>query len=378
MNRLSLAILMLTLCAGAYAQTSTQAQTQANPSATATPGQILLPPLPLPEKGLNQPHQANTNTAVRDMNPLAQNSQILADNKSATTQAQNQANAATKPPAVTPTQAFNDPRTEEQYFTESTYGTARDPAFENMLKKMYPMSPEQIQALRQTHETTQRAMEAPAQPVPKPTVTSQSVNLAPGTVPPVLRLSTGYVSSVLFVDETGAPWPVSAYSIGDPTSFNIQWDQQSNLLLIQGQKSYATGNMAVTLQGMPTPVMLTIVTDQGVVDYRVDYRVQGRGPNARGSMIGSAVPQNANAMLMNLLEGIAPQDSELLNITGGSAQAWLWNNHLYVRTPLTLLSPGWTATMSSADGTHVYQLPVTPMILASHRGEPVTLKVEGL
>ncbi|MFA6037385.1 MAG: DotH/IcmK family type IV secretion protein [Legionellales bacterium] len=293
--------------------------------------------------------------------------------------AQNNQNAQNaKQPAITPAQAMKDPVVEEHYFEESTYGTAKDPAFENMLKKMYPMSPEQIQALREAHETTQRAMEAPAQPVPKPTVTSQSVNLAPGSQPPVLRLSTGYVSSVVFVDETGAPWPVSAYSIGDPTSFNIQWDQKSNLLLIQGQQPYATGNMAVTLQGMPTPVMLTIVTDQGTVDYRVDFRVQGRGPNARGSMIGSVIPKNADITLMNLLDGIAPQDSELLNVTGGSAQAWLWNNQLYIRTPLTLLSPGWVATMSSADGTHVYQLPVTPMILASHRGESITLKVEGL
>jgi intracellular multiplication protein IcmK len=114
------------------------------------------------------------------------------------------------------------------------------------------------------------------------------------------------------------------------------------------------------------------------VDYRVDFRVQGRGPNARGSIIGGALPQNASAMLMNLLDGIAPQDSEMLSITGGDAQAWLWNNQLYIRTPLTLLSPGWVATLSSADGTHVYQLPVTPMILASQRGESITLKVQGL
>ncbi|MGA2655868.1 MAG: DotH/IcmK family type IV secretion protein [Gammaproteobacteria bacterium] len=316
---------------------------------------------PVQAAQVNLPPLANTQIPPSNMNP------------------HNAANAvANKQPAITPQQAMNDPQTEEHYFEESTYGTAKDPAFENMLKKMYPMTPEQIQALRQAHETTQRAMEAPAQPVPEPTVTSQSVSLAPGTTPPVLRLSTGYVSSVVFLDETGAPWPVSAYSIGNPNNFNIQWDQKSNLLLIQGQKSYATGNMAVTLHGMNTPVMLTIVTDQGQVDYRVDYRIQGRGPNARGSIMGSAVPQNASATLINLLDGIAPQDSEMLSISGGDAQVWLWNNQLYVRTPLTLLSPGWTATLSSADGTHVYQLPVTPMILASQRGESITLKVEGL
>ncbi len=368
-------ILSLTLLVTvAYAQTQVpmqgQPNMQANPTvnaqtpanATAAPSQVLLPPLP------GETQTTTTTTTTKSIENL-----IPAN-------AQNIGNQVVHPQQqpVNPQQAFRDPNTEAEYFTESTYGTAKDPAFENMLKKMYPMSPEQIAALREAHETAQRAMEAPAQPVPKPTITSQSVNLTPGATPPVLRLSTGYVSSVVFLDETGAPWPVSAYSIGDPTSFNIQWDQTSNLLLIQGMKPYATGNMAVTLHGMPTPVMLTIVTDQGVVDYRIDYRVQGRGPNARGAMIASAIPQNANMTLTNLLEGIPPDDSELLKVSGGHAQAWLWNNQLYVRTSLTLLSPGWVATMSSADGTHVYQLPVTPMILASHRGEPVTLKVEGL
>jgi intracellular multiplication protein IcmK len=359
-------VLSLTLLvSSAYAQTQIQPQSQPTQgTANVAPSQVLLPPLPNTTTSTEQSAAHNTGIDKTVNHLLHPQAQHLPGNS--------------QQPKITPTQALNDPKTEEHYFEESTYGTAKDPAFENMLKKMYPMSPEQIQALREAHETTQRAMEAPAQPVPKPTVTSQSVNLSPGSAPPVLRLSTGYVSSVVFMDETGAPWPVSAYSIGDPNNFNIQWDQQSNLLLIQGQKPYATGNMAVNLLGMPTPVMLTIVTDQGVVDYRVDFRIQGKGPNARGAIIGSALPQNANAMLMNLLEGIAPQDSELLNVTGGNAQAWLWNNQLYVRTPLTLLSPGWVATMSSADGTHVYQLPVTPMILASYRGESITLKVEGL
>ncbi len=377
---------VVTLQALAYAQTPAQAE------------QVLLPPLPgvsnaqaanpaahpnvpvvFPGAADNPPPQPPAHHAglgVQGLHPTVPNVAHAIANADINTGANNAANANAKP--ATPAEAYKDPIVEEQYFQESTYGTVKDPAFENMLKKMYPMSPQQIEALRQAHETTQRAIAAPAQPVPEPTLTSQSVNLSPGSVPPVIRLSTGYVSSVVFVDETGAPWPVSAYSIGAPNSFNIQWDQHSNLLLIQGHAPYATGNIAVTLQDMPTPVMLTIVSDQGIVDYRIDLRVQGRGPNARGAIIAGALPQNSNVVLMNLLEGIAPQESELLKVTGGSAQAWLWNNQLYVRTPLTLLSPGWVATLSSADGTHVYQLPVTPMILASHHGQSITLKVEGL
>jgi intracellular multiplication protein IcmK len=44
---------------------------------------------------------------------------------------------------------------------------------------------------------------------------------------------------------------------------------------------------------------------------------------------------------------------------------------------LTLLSPGWMATVSSPDGMHAYQLQRTPNLLVSQNGKVVQLKVEG-
>jgi len=260
----------------------------------------------------------------------------------------------------------------------SLFGTLQDPAFQNMTGKMFPMTVEQIRALRDVYETTKRITAEPARIPPRPLVSSQTVSLSPGTVPPVIRLANGYVTSVVFVDETGAPWPVAAYSVGNPQAFNIQWDTESNLLMIQGQGAYVTGNMAVSLAKLPTPIMLTIVSEQNVVDYRVDFRVQGRGPNANGSIIGSSLPQNSNQMLMNLLDGVPPGDARALEVTGGPAEAWVREGTMFVRTPLTVLSPSWTATMTSPDGTKVYQMNPTPMVLVSDRGQSVVLKVKGL
>lgn len=260
----------------------------------------------------------------------------------------------------------------------SLFGTLQDPAFQNMTGKMFPMTADQIRALRDVYEATKRITAEPSRIPPRPVVSSQTVSLSPGTVPPVIRLANGYVTSVVFVDETGAPWPIAAYSIGNPQAFNIQWDNESNLLMIQGQGAYVTGNMAVSLAKLPTPLMLTIVSEQNVVDYRVDFRVQGRGPNANGSIIGSSLPQNSNQLLMNLLDGVPPGDARSLEITGGPAEAWLRGGTLFLRTPLTVLSPSWTATMTSPDGTKVYQMNPTPMVLVSDRGQSVVLKVKGL
>jgi len=271
--------------------------------------------------------------------------------------------------AVNPSAQLVDP---------TLFGTLQDPAFQHMTDKLFPMTNDQIRAFRDLYEDTKRITAEPPRTPPKPLVSSQTISLAPGTVPPVIRLANGYVTSVVFVDETGAPWPVSAYSIGNPQAFNIQWDSESNLLLIQGIGAYVSGNMAVTLLKLHTPIMLTIVSEQNVVDYRVDFRVQGRGPNAQGSIINASLPKNNNQLLMNLLDGVPPEDAAPLDVSGGNAQAWLRGGAMFIRTPLTVLSPSWTATMTSPDGTKVYQMAPTPMILVSDRGQSVAITVKGL
>lgn len=259
----------------------------------------------------------------------------------------------------------------------NTFGTVNDPVFENVVKKQFPLTPDQITKLREVMQDTQRAAATPVQP-PTPTVSTQTVSLAPGTVPPVIRLATGYVSSIVIVDETGQPWPIVGYSIGNPSAFNVQWDQKSNVLMMQGVGAYQSGNLAIQLSGHSMPVMVTIVNDQKIVDYRVDLRLQGRGPNARAALISDTMASAADPLLLNLLEGIPPQGSEPLTIKGGDAQGWLLNNTIYLRTRLTILSPGWNSTMTSPDGMKAYELNTTPMILASDQGQTVTLKVEGL
>lgn len=258
------------------------------------------------------------------------------------------------------------------------FGTLQDPAFQGMTGKMFPMTVDQIRALREMYETTKRVTAEPPRTPPKPLVSSQNVSLSPGTVPPVVRLANGYVSSIVFVDQTGAPWPITAYSIGNPQAFNIQWDNESNLLMIQGHGAYVSGNMAVSLKKLDTPIMLTLVSEQNVVDYRLDFRVQGRGPNANGAMIASTLPQNNNHILMNLLDGVPPSNARSLEVEGGQGQAWLQGSTMFLRTQLTVLSPSWQATMNSPDGTKVYQMAATPLVLVSDRGNSVPLRIKGL
>ncbi|MEM1243240.1 MAG: DotH/IcmK family type IV secretion protein [Pseudomonadota bacterium] len=250
-------------------------------------------------------------------------------------------------------------------------------AFNATVRNLIPMSPEQVHRLRQIYNASQFAAAAPAGIPPKPTATSLYVNLSPGATPPVIRLSEGFVTSLVFLDSTGAPWPIEAYDIGNPQAFNIEWDKKTNVMMVQAKSLYTYGNLAVRLRGLTTPVMLTLIPGQKVVDYRVDITVPGYGPDAKKLPIRTGLPPPASDELLKVLDGIAPTNGRRLKVSDYAGEVWVTKREMYLRTKYTLLSPGWLATMSSADGTHAYELQKTPMLLMSINGDIVHVKVEG-
>ncbi len=277
--------------------------------------------------------------------------------------------AAGVPATVTP---------ETQLPTEADNETIDAKAFENVTRQIFPLTTEQVLQLKQLHDAQEYAQVATPGTPPKPTATSQLVNLSPGSTPPVIRLSQGFVSSLVFLDSTGSPWPISAYDLGDPAAFNVQWDKTSNTLMIQSSKLYTYGNLAVRLEGLNTPVMLTLIPGQKAVDYRVDLRIQGFGPHAKNMPMEEGIPPSASDLLLHVLDGVPPPGSQRLTVSGGDARAWFLNDLMYVRTNLTILSPGWLASMTSADGMHAYEMQKSPVLLVSWHGKVMQLKVEGL
>jgi len=259
--------------------------------------------------------------------------------------------------------------------------TLRDEAFRQLSDKINPLTPDQIIELRKQQDKSQQAVATYPTTPPRPVSSTLVIDLSPGVTPPVIRLSAGFVSSVVFVDSTGQPWPIADYSLGSPKNFNIQWDKKTNTLFIQGTTTYSSGNLAIRLATLDTPVMLSLVTGQKEVDYRIDLQVRGRGPNALAPIMDNGLPPSINPSLLSILDGVPPPGSTELEVTGcaNAGRAWLLkDNRLIFRTQLTVLSPAWTATVSSADGTRVYEMMPTPLILASENGKPIKITIKGL
>lgn len=251
--------------------------------------------------------------------------------------------------------------------------TIRDEAYKQMLNRTLPLRPDQLIHLRKELDKSKQAVATPAHSPPTPVSSTLTVDLSPGSTSPVIRLATGFVSSIVFLDATGQPWQIGDYSLGNSKDFNIQWDQKTNTMFMQSTKDYATGNLAVRLAKLDTPIMISLVTGQRVVDFRVDLHVKARGPKAVAPILEDSLPSAAKSTLVSILDGIPPKGSIEMKVIGDPSRAWIHKGKLLFRTKLSLLSPAWTAKVSSADGTKVYELNKTPVLLASKNGKAIKI-----
>ena len=271
--------------------------------------------------------------------------------------------------------AMNAPAAPKSDTDVTTDPVVKQKAFSSLVNTLMPMSPNQIKALHYYYNQTRNAAAASVGAPPKPTSTSVIVNLSPGSTPPVIRMASGFISTLVFVDSTGQPWPITSEDLGDPKHFNIQADSTGTTLLVQSLSSQqSVANLAVMLKGLSTPIMITLLSGQSAVDYRVDLRVPRMGPNASPQL--NVEPNTANRTLLNVLDGIPPQGSDAVQISDPNSQAWVMGgSDLYVRTRMNIISPSWVSSMSSADGTHAYELPKSPVLLALSNGKIVKLTI---
>ena len=254
-------------------------------------------------------------------------------------------------------------------------------AFSNTVKTVMPFTPEQISSLKKMYDDSQKAASSYAgEKPPKPTSSSVIVDLSPGSTPPTIRLRAGYISSLVFLDSSGQPWPITAYDLGDSKSFSIQPSQpdgKSNTIMVQASSAHTAGNLAIMLKGQQTPVMLTLQPGQQAVDYRVDLRVPGLGPNAQATING--MPGTVDPQLVNFLDDAPPEDAKQYTFDNDlSSKVWVYQGKMYLRTRSTLMSPSWMASMSSPDGMNAYELMKSPIIMVSNNGRLNQLKVNGL
>jgi len=256
---------------------------------------------------------------------------------------------------------------------------SREAAFEAMLNGTLPLSPEEIEILLDRYRDVREASESRIGGVPDAEIKMQTVSLDPGVSPPIIELSPGHVTTLNMVDATGQPWPIQDISWGGNFEV-IQPQQGEHVVRISPMRAHEVGNLSVQLLDLNTPVIFSLRTYLDKVQYRFDAQIPELGPYSETPIIDNfeiaAIAGDED--MIKILNGTPPAGTEKLNIDGVDARtsAFEFGGKIYVRTPLALLSPGWNSSVKSADGTTVYTIGKSPILLLSDKGKMVRARID--
>lgn len=250
----------------------------------------------------------------------------------------------------------------------------RELAFDSALESLMPLTPEEIRTMLDAFKINREAAEQPVT-IPEPKTYVGNVSLDPSAEPLVIQMSPGYVTTVSVVDMTGAPWPIQDVSWAGEFEI-ISPEEGGSIFRITPMTAHGRGNISIRLAELRTPITLTLNTQLDVVHYRFEARLPRTGPLAEIPIVEKGgIETTASAEeLVQFMDGYVPGTAEKLNVEGtdGRTRAWLTEDgRMILRTPLLLLSPSWDSSIASGDGTRIYSMKETPIVLLSEKGQMV-------
>jgi len=257
------------------------------------------------------------------------------------------------------------------------------PVYQAAQAQVAPLSPGEVRELRGQHDQVNRALKSPTMTI-VPRISAQTVDLSPGSSLPLVRAAVNYTSNVSFTDATGAPWPLAAPALSaNANDFAVYSIPDGPIITLQARHAYATGSITVYLKGLSVPIVLTVSsgdTDSKknvwTVDSRLDLRIPRRGPQAQAMAAPESKIGLYDDALQAFLDGTPPQGAKRLKTTGGVPDTTVWQmgDDLYIRSRADVMDE-FDQTLSSADGMHLWKMPVTPYVTFSVMGRAVPLNI---
>lgn len=249
------------------------------------------------------------------------------------------------------------------------------------VEQIAPLTREEIVRLRRELEDRSRGMteNVTGRPAPRPSAQVFQLDLSPtaAVAPPVVRVTPGQGAVISFLDATGAPWPIELADNAAADGGIVVQKFTNHQLSVFVRTRTALGNVLVALKNLPTAVSFTVVSGQEATDYQVHLVVPRflNGPPTN-VLSSSTVPALGTADLFDYLLRTPPQGAKPLKVEGmPGAAAWQTGpTKMVVRTDAQLTE---ALRHFSLDGTGVYEVRLSPLVLGTLNGRFVELKVSG-
>lgn len=230
---------------------------------------------------------------------------------------------------------------------------------EKILRKAIPYSPEEIADMKEKTSDVRRATKRSPYGVPEHTMRVEYLNIEDGT-PIHVKVAPGFMSSLVFADSLGNPWPVSKVVNANETAFSVEDD--SNILTIFMKEQEGVGNIGIRLEGMTTPIVVILETDYKEVDGRLEVKLNQMFPGAELNsnmldydMFSSGSRHDSTAL--RILNMDIPKGTLIRRIEGlPNAFAYEVGEYYYITMSERMIGPEWGYGSITPAGKRIYRI----------------------
>ncbi|MFS1426450.1 DotH/IcmK family type IV secretion protein [Vibrio splendidus] len=239
----------------------------------------------------------------------------------------------------------------------------------------YPLTPSEILELRAMALKLEESKNKPLENIKNEI---RSVTLDVGASEPVtINVVKGLASSIVFYDETGAPWPIEGEIIGDMGAFKKHTiGDRKNIAVFEVLRNFAESNALVHLKGLDVSIVVRLVGSEHANDSRLSVRIPKPGPHAQFVPVSSPSIGNTDPLLTSVANGNFLQGSKRFEIVGVDGTVFYKNGYLYMRTKHKLILPLPKEAQTTPSGYMVYKVPAAEDFLFLIDGKMVEATIE--
>lgn len=236
------------------------------------------------------------------------------------------------------------------------------------------MTPDQSDVIKRVFLERQRAISTPYVDTATPITRSINVKFGAGSTPPIIRLSSNMLTTLVFTDSAGDPWAIESVALNrsmfsdgsdvrQATGLQNNSEQPAsservrNFLTLEPLNSFAYSNVAITLKDLETPVIFILAAGQSEVDVRVDARIAGINPNKKTppSCVSGCFSRDIDDLTLLFVDGTPPSGAIPLVPSSNEIEAWEYGGSLVVRTTRSVIYPSYSSSVTSSGGVTVYK-----------------------
>ncbi len=241
-------------------------------------------------------------------------------------------------------------------------------ALEVLLEEMFPANPEQLRNVQDRQRELDNAIHQRAAPAALTGIIP--VSTRPGAQPVEVLVAPYHTSSLNVIDATGQPWPISAVMYGNGSDYQIaQVDAHAfaNIVRIDARREVGSTNLNLSLVDLPTTLTVTLVNSADRYHPSPILQIDREGPQAQPLPVVTATGVEDDALLKNILLGIAPDGYRRLASSDAAVEAWRHDGSLYLRTRYQPLSPLPRGVHHGPAGYAAYRLNDMPVLVMTTR-----------